>query len=66
MSTFHKCDKCEETIIDNKSISVKITDLGKIFGKLRLFDNFELCEKCGKKHLSGLTKIFSTLKNNKK
>jgi len=65
MSTIHKCDKCGKTIEENKSISVKITDLGKIFGKLRLFDNFELCEKCGKKHLSGLTRIFSTLKNDK-
>jgi len=65
MATIHKCDKCGKVIKDNKKISVSITDLGKIFGKLRLFDNFELCEKCGKKHLSGLTKIFTALKNNK-
>ncbi len=66
MSTIYKCDKCAKAIKDNKKIRISITDFCGVFGKMRLLDNFELCEKCGKKHLSGLTKIFSALKNDKK
>ncbi|MDP2708730.1 MAG: hypothetical protein Q8O93_01595 [bacterium] len=66
MSTLYKCDKCGKTIKNNKKIRISITDFCGVFGKMRLMDNFELCDKCGNKHLIGLTKIFSALKNNNK
>ncbi|MDO8667701.1 MAG: hypothetical protein Q7K35_01225 [bacterium] len=62
MSTIYKCDKCGKAIKDDKKIRISITDFCGVFGEMRLMDNFELCEKCGKKHLTGLTKIFSALK----